>query len=56
MSTGSLINSSDIEEKVTFIKTAEERMRSTHKMYLFGPEISTQGDIAEADVFAVTWT
>ncbi len=23
---------------------------------LFGPEISTQGDIAEADVFNVTWT
>jgi hypothetical protein len=23
---------------------------------LFGPEISTQGDIPEADVFNVTWT
>ena len=41
-------------------KSLEKPVRSTgtasQAHNLFGPVISTQGDIAEADVFNVTWT
>ena len=41
-------------------KSLEKPVRSTGTALqahnLFGPVISTQGDIAEADVFNVTWT